>query len=79
MKLTTGSILKLVGDVGTALTAAGVLDTNGDAVTPVSPAAIAKAAAAIEALLVSDGLVVQENVDKVIKLIPLVLDLAGVK
>ncbi len=79
MKLSIGVILKLAGEIEAILASDGLLDSNGDFITPLSPVAVSKSAAAIEALLVSKGVVVQNNVDKIIQLIPLILSLAGVK
>ncbi len=79
MKVTIGVVLELAGKIGDILKQDGILDANGDAVTPVSVQAIAKVAADVEQLLVSHGVVVPGQADKIIQVLPLLLSLAGVK
>ncbi len=75
MDITVGVLLSLAGAIGNALTEAGLLDPAGNFVGSPSPQQIGKAAATIETVLKSKGLNVPKNVDKIIQLLPVILDL----
>lgn len=77
MKITTGTLMKLIGEVEAILSREGVLDAEGNFANPVSPEALAKAAADIEVLLKTKGVVIQGKVDQAIQALPLVLGLIG--
>lgn len=76
MKLTLGVILSLAGAIGNGLTESGLLDADGNFVGNPTPEQIGKAAATIETLLIAKGLQVPRNIDKIIKLLPVILDFA---
>lgn len=79
MKLTPGAILDLVGEISNILKVHGVFNVDGEVVTPVSAQGLSKSIAAIFTLLESKGVVVAGNVDKIVQLIPVILQLADVK
>lgn len=77
--MSVGKILETFGAVGQILSKRGLLDANGNFVTPVSTVAVANVVADVEQLLKADGVTVQAEVDKFIAALPFILALAGVK
>lgn len=77
MKISTGVVLQLLGEIGAILTKHGVLNAAGDFVTPIHAPLIAKAVAEIETVLVAHGVTVQGNVEQAIQALPFLLPLLG--
>jgi hypothetical protein len=70
-----GTLLKIEAEA-TSMIAAGLFNATDDPVTP-SPAQIAAIAANVEGVFVAHGVAVPVNVDRVIKLLPVILGLFG--
>lgn len=79
MRITTGVVLQLLGEIGAILTKNGVLNAAGDFTTPLHAPAIAKAAAEIETVLVAHGVTVQGNIEQAIQALPFLLPLLGLR
>lgn len=79
MKLNFGTLIDLLMEVKIALVNRGLVDANGEFVTPFHAVAIAEVSADVEQILVKRGVAVQSEIDKVIQAIPAVLLLIGVK
>lgn len=73
-----GTLLKIMADIIPILEHDGIIDDVGDFHEP-SVSQWAALAGQIEAVLHNHGVTVQENVDKVINGLPLILSLLGVK
>lgn len=73
-----GTLVKILADIIPILENDGLLDANDDFHEP-TVQQWAALAGQIEAVLHNHGITVQENVDKVIQILPMVLSLSGVK
>ena len=73
-----GTALKIVAEIIPILVREGIIDEVGNFHEP-SAQHWAQLASEVEAVLKLYGVTVQEDVDKVIALLPMILSLAGVK
>ena len=73
-----GTLVRVIAEVLPILERNGLIDANDDFHDP-TPEQWATVASEVEAVLKAHGVTVQENVDKVIQILPLVLSMAGVK